>query len=256
MSHPDPVNETAPDPDSSRAHDGFLTTHWSVVMAAGGAESEASREALAELCRSYWYPLYAYARRRGESDEDARDLTQGFFCSLLERRDLARLSPERGRFRAFLLAALKHYMANERDRDRAQKRGGGRARLSIDYDQADSRWRIEPAHELSPEHVFQRQWALALLARTLEGLRSEYGSAGKLGLFEALEPLLEGEAPGRYAELAQRLDSTPGALKVAAHRLRRRYRERLRAEIAHTVRRPEDVDDEVRELFRILGEGA
>lgn len=248
------MNESSPDMDRNRAQDGFLTTHWSVVMAAGKAESEESRAALAKLCEDSWYPLYAYVRRRCESAEDARDLTQGFFCSLLERRDLARLSPQGGRFRAFLLAAVKNYMANQREHERALKRGGGLAPLSIDFEQADSRWRMDPAHELGPERVFERNWALGLLARTLEGLRSEYDLAGNSELFACLEPALEGEAPQSYAELAEKFGTTAGALKVAAHRLRRRFRDRLRAEIGRTVEKPEHVDEEVRELFRILGQ--
>jgi RNA polymerase sigma-70 factor (ECF subfamily) len=251
MSDPDPASSAARgDPPAGDA--GFLTTHWSVVLAAGDRDDPASRAALASLCRSYWYPLYAFVRRRGANAEDARDLTQGFFARLIEKRDLAALAPERGRFRAFLLAALKHYLANEHERASAQKRGGGSAPLSIELAAADSKWRIDPGHALTPERLFEKSWALALLEHTLDGLRAEYETAGKAELFAALKPQLEGSgAP--YAELAQRLGTTEGALKVAAHRLRRRYRERLRAEIGRTVGRPEEVEGEIGDLFRILG---
>lgn len=244
----------------SGAHS-FLTTRWSVVRAAARGEHPTGTDveaALASLCEGYWYPLYGYVRRQGHGADDARDLTQAFFARLVEKRDLDGAAPELGRFRAYLLAALKHFLANERERGRALKRGGGRAPLSIDAGEADSRYRFDRAelgHAETPERAFEREWARAVLDRALEALRADYEARGKRELFEALEGTLGGAAPADEdrAALAERLGTSEGALNVAAHRLRRAFRERLRSEIAGTLADPADVEDELRALFDALG---
>jgi RNA polymerase sigma factor (sigma-70 family) len=227
----------------------FLTTRWSLVLAAGGGES---REALESLCNSYWYPLYAFARRKGTTHEQAADLVQGFFTVMLERRDLATLAPTRGRFRSFLLASLAHHMSNERDRERAAKRGGGAPHVHIDWADADTRYALEAAHETSPEKAFERSWALAVLTRTFAALESEHVDPAAQRLFTELAPELQGAAETTYADIAARLDTTEGAIKTAAHRLRRRWRELLRAEVAGTLTDPAEIDDEIRGLFAAL----
>jgi RNA polymerase sigma-70 factor (ECF subfamily) len=232
---------------------GFASTHWSTVLAAGQPSSAPAREALATLCRQYWYPLYAYVRRRVRDVAGAQDLTQEFFTQLLEKNYLAVARPERGRFRAFLLTALKHFMANEWDKARAQKRGGGMAAISLDLASGEARYAAEPAHSLTPERLYDHQWALSLLYRVLERLRDEYTRAKKLAQFEKLKVFITPQsAPTSHGEVAGELGMTPGAVTVAAHRLRRRYRELLRAEIAQTVAGPEDVEDEIRRLFAAL----
>lgn len=231
----------------------FLTTRWSVVQAAGEEDSPASREALARLCEAYWYPLYAFVRRSGHDAAAARDLTQGFFARLLEKRDLAAADPGRGRFRSFLLANLKFFLANERERQGALKRGGGRAPFSMDFEGADSRFGLEPAHGETPERAFERTWALALLERVLELVGREYARRGQGELFEALRPELTGAEPESRRALAERLSMTEGALKVALHRLRRRYGDALREAIAETVADPSEVDREIGALFEVLG---
>jgi RNA polymerase sigma factor (sigma-70 family) len=237
---------TAPVPPRS-APEAFLTTRWSLVLSAGKGES---RAALESLCSSYWYPLYAFARRKGESHERAADLVQGFFLVLLERKDLDTLAPKRGRFRSFLLAALSHHMANERDRERAEKRGGGA--VHIDLHDADTRYALEPADAETPETLFTRRWAVEVLARTFERLEQEHADPEKRALFEALKPELQGASESTYAEIGARLGTTEGAVKTAAHRLRKRWRELLRAEVAGTLSDPADVDDEIRGLFAAL----
>ena len=233
----------------------FLTTRWSCVLAAGEAEDlERSRAALAELCEGYWWPLYAFARRKGLDAEDASDLVQAFFARMLEKRDLVGLSPERGRFRAYLLAALKNFLSNWRDHERAQKRGGGRISLSIDFEDAERRWREEPASTEDPERCFEKSWALALLERSLAALREEYAADGRGVVFDLLASELQTAGERRpYAELALELSMSEGAVKVAVHRLRQRWGERLRAEIAHTVSSEDEIEDETRALFEALG---
>lgn len=233
----------------------FLTTRWSVVLRAGrqepgGSTDADAREALERLAESYWLPLFAFVRRRGYGEEDARDLTQGFFTRLLEREDVARASPDRGRFRSFLLTAMKNFLVNEEERERALKRGGGTPVVSIDARAAESELGLDPEGGESPERAFERTWARSVLARALERLREEYVQRGKEALFEALSGHLVGGDATPYAELSDELGFREGALKVAVHRLRARYREQLRREVADTVADPADVEDELRGLFR------
>jgi RNA polymerase sigma-70 factor (ECF subfamily) len=243
-------------PDSkpnSAAADRFATTRWSVVVAAKGPSSPPVQEALAILCATYWYPLYAYIRHQGFSVEQTEDLTQGFFANLLEQHSLQVVDRAKGKFRAFLLTACKHYLANERRRAKAQKRGGGRTFLSLDFEDAEARYRQEPVDKLTPEKLFERRWVLALLDQVLGQLRQEFVDKGKGKLFDRLRVFLlgqEGVVP--HGRVAEELDMTPGAVKVAVHRLRRRFRELVRAEIARTVDSAEAVDDEIRELFAAL----
>jgi RNA polymerase sigma factor (sigma-70 family) len=233
-------------------HAEFASTHWSLVLAAGRRSLPASDQALAALCSAYWYPLYAYARRRLGDVHVAQDLAQEFFARLLEKNILASAQQERGRFRGFLITAFKNFLANEGDKARAQKRGGGMAPLPLDFRAGDARYDLEPSHAWTPERLFERQWALALLEQVLIALRAEFVADGKETLFERLKGSLTGETAIAYAELAGVLDMSEGAVKVAAHRLRKRYRELLRREVAQTVADPEEVDDEIRRLFEAL----
>jgi DNA-directed RNA polymerase specialized sigma24 family protein len=231
----------------------FETTEWSLVVAAGGDDSAAARAALSTLCEIYWYPLYAYIRRRGTGPEDARDLTQAFFAALIARRDLRDLDRTRGRFRAFLLASLQHFLANEAERRHAKKRGGGTVTLSLDLDQAEGRYRVEPASAATPEHLYERRWALTVINRVLARLRAEFEIEGRGREFDALKSCLLGEAaPGGYAALSARLGTSEGAVKVAVHRLKRRFQAGLKRDVAATVASPDDVRDEIRYLIRAL----
>lgn len=228
----------------------FATTRWTVVLSAGKKTSPQSDLALEELCRIYWYPLYAYVRRHGHTKEDAEDLTQAFFARFLEKNYLDGLSAERGKFRAFLLAALKHFLANEWDRSQRQKRGGGVAPLSLNWQDADTRYQIDPADDLSPDKLFDRVWAVTLLERVIVQLRDESAAEGKAELFEALKPfLMAGQSGIPYAQVAADLKLSEGAARVAVHRLRRRYRELLRAEISQTLSHSGQVEEELRALF-------
>jgi RNA polymerase sigma factor (sigma-70 family) len=231
----------------------FNTTRWSVVAAAQRCKSPQARQALGELYQTYWYPLYAYIRHRGHSEHEAQDLTQEFFSRLLEMDGLAAVDRGRGRFRSFLLAACQHFLSNEHDRARALKRGGDRTILSLDFREADARFRREPAHQATPERLFERRWVLALLDAVLNRLRTEYVTADKRPVFEALKDYLTGENSRPYSEAARELDMSEGAIKVAVHRLRGRYRELLRDEIGQTLSDPAGVDDEIRALFAALG---
>jgi RNA polymerase sigma factor (sigma-70 family) len=232
----------------------FPSTRWSRVIEAGNLNEPHARESLADLCEGYWYPLYAFIRRRGHDPEQAKDLTQDFFAHLLERGILAQADPARGRFRSFLRTVCADYLANRRERENARKRGGGRTFLPIDTAEAEGRYVRELAEELTPERIFDRSWAIALLGRVLEQLRREYEEAGKAATFEALRGGLEygpGDAP--HVAIAARLGTSEGAARVAAHRLRRHYGELLRREIASTLEDPAEVDDEIRDLFVALG---
>ena len=231
----------------------FQTTNWSLVLAARGNETLASRDALTRLCEIYWYPIYAFIRRKGHSAEQARDLTQGYFALLLEKAYLEDVRPEAGRFRSFLFASVSHFLSNERDRAHALKRGGNRALISLDGDTAEGRYRHEPARELTPEKLFERQWALALLDRALDRLGDEEAATGSRARFDQLRPYLTGEEPtAQYSEVAQALGMSEGAVRVAVHRMRGRFGKVLRQEIAHTVNDPADVDEELRFLLTAL----
>lgn len=231
----------------------FETTRWSLIVAAGSDDSSAAREALATLCETYWYPLYAYVRRRGAPADEARDLTQGFLTSLLERRDLERVDQTRGRFRAFLLASLQHFLANDAARTRAQKRGGGTTRLPLTLDTAEGRYRVEPEDTATPETLYERRWALTVIERVLARLRQDWEIGGRETDFDELKACLLGQHPaGGYAATAARLGTTEGALKTAVHRLRRQFQQALRQDIAETVSNPADIDDEIRYLVRAL----
>jgi RNA polymerase sigma-70 factor (ECF subfamily) len=225
------------------------------VLSAQDKESPHSAAALESLCRAYWYPLYAYARRTGQQPADAEDLTQGFFAKLLEKDYLRSATSEKGRFRAFLLVAFKRFMAGEWGREHSLKRGGFIPLLSIDQDAAESRFAVEPFHQVQPDVLFDRQWAATLLERTMGQLQEEYVTSGRAKLFEYLQNSLAGEESAlRYADIAVRLNLTEPAVKMAIYRLRARYREILRAEIAHTVSGPEQIEEEIRHLFSAFGE--
>jgi RNA polymerase sigma-70 factor (ECF subfamily) len=250
-------SQTTPEPASTQSepppHPAFVTTHWSLVVSAGHSDTLHARDALEKLCRAYWCPIYAFVRRQGHGPHDAQDLTQEFFARLLEKKSLAVADPAKGRFRSFLLASLKHFLANEWDKSRAQKRGGGQILIPIDVAAAETSGGFEPADDVTAEKIFERRWALTLLDQVLRRLRAEYVRDGRENLFEQLKPTLtEASRTVAYAEIASRLGTTEGAVKVAVHRLRQRYREVLRAEIADTVASPGEVEDEIRNLFAAL----
>lgn len=233
----------------------FATTHWSVVLAAGHASSPDSQASLERLCRAYWYPLYACIRRRGYSSQDAQDLTQGFFALLLAGNYLARADRERGRFRTFLLTAFNNFLHNEHDRVIALKRGGGRELVSWEQNVAEGRYAQEPATGLSPEQLFEKRWAATLLERVLERLRGEFDQTKPRELFDQLKAHLWGEDEAiLYTQLAGHFAMTVSALKVTVHRLRRRYRELVREEIAQTVADPAEIDDEIQYLIRVMSQ--
>lgn len=229
----------------------FETTQWTLVVAAGDSQHPDSRAALEELCQAYWYPLYAYLRRRGYKKEESEDLVQGFFVQLLEKNYIKAADPERGRFRSFLLTSVKNYAANEWDRRSAAKRGGTATTLSLDFQDAEGRYVVEPADERTPEEEFDRGWAIAQLEQVLERMRDEAGENDER--FAALQGFLTGAGEDvRYKDVAERLGMSEGAVKVAVHRLRQRFGTILRAEVARTLADPADVDDEIRHLFASL----
>jgi RNA polymerase sigma factor (sigma-70 family) len=231
----------------------FVTTHWSLVLTAGRNDTPRAQNALAKLCQSYWYPLYAYVRRRGHPAADAQDLTQEFFARLLEKNWVVTADRQKGKFRTFLLSAMNHFLADEWDKARAQKRGGGRVPVPLQFDTAETRYGHEPADPVTPEQSFERRWALTLLDEVLNRLRTEYEQDGRAELFAALNPCLVGDRTSQpYAELAVKLGVSEGTIKSAVHRLRQRYRELLRDEIAQTVAGPDEVDEELRHLFAVL----
>jgi len=231
----------------------FATTHWSVVIAAGDRNAPGATEALSSLCQTYWYPLYAYVRRRGHSPQNAEDLTQEFFLQLLEHDWVGRADQSRGRFRSFLLMALDRFLANQWDRCRSRKRGGHLRRVPLVFGDAESRFSREPVDNATPEQAYERQWALTVLEQVLAGLREEYALRGEAALFEAIKPCLVGSRTTQpYDRLGAELGMTEGNVQVAVFRLRRRYRRRLVEEIAQTVASPGEVAAEVRHLFRIL----
>jgi RNA polymerase sigma factor (sigma-70 family) len=232
-------------------HRRFVTTRWSLVLAAGADISSAEAgDALARLCDTYWYPLYAFLRSRGHTAEDAQDLTQAFFARVLERQVFAHADPARGRFRSFLLSSLKNFVANERDREQAKKRGGGTAVVPLEIETAEGRFQLEPRTDETPERIFDRGWALILLDNVIRQLQAEMTRAGRGGHFGELKEFLAGEDPqASYAAAASALGMSQGAVRVAVHRLRRRFRELLRHEIAETVSSAEEIDDELRHLW-------
>ena len=231
----------------------FTTTHWSVVVTAGKGDLPQAAEALEKLCRAYWYPLYAYARRQGNSPEDAEDLTQQFFSRLLGKNYLAKADRDRGKFRTFLLESMKNFLVNEWKRAARLKRGGGQSFVSFDLGVAEGRYGAEPVAESNPENIYEKQWANALIEQVFSILRGEYAAADKAQLFAALKVFIWGDiSSASYAEVGQQLSLTEGSVKVAVHRLRKRFREVLRAEVAHTVARAEDIDGELRHLIAVL----
>jgi len=245
----------APDEQQHRsaANGHFPPTLWSVVLAAGGGGSTRAHEALETLCRSYWYPLYAFTRRQGKSPHDAEDLTQAFFARLLEREAIGKATPEKGRFRSFLLASLKNFIWDEWDKSRAAKRGGSQPPVAFDDLDAEERYRSEPLDPADPEKLFERSWAMLLIDRVLARLEKEFAASGKSKRFEALHPFLLNEPEaGSYVSVAERLAMSTGAVKVAVLRLRERYRELVRLEIAETLAEGDDIEDEVRHLMSVL----
>ncbi len=233
----------------------FHTTHWSVVRLAGQSPSPDSTAALEKLCRAYWTPVYFFARRKGCSDADAKDFTQQFFSLLLARNDFAGLNAAKGKFRTFLLAAFTHFLANEHDRVRALKRGGGQIALPLDELTDQQLARCSAVENLPPAQLFDRTWALAVLSRALGHLKSEMQTAGKLPQFAALKTFLTADGnAARYADAAKQIDVAPGSVPVLVHRLRQRYRELVRAELAQTVATPSDLDEEMRHLFAVLNQ--
>jgi DNA-directed RNA polymerase specialized sigma24 family protein len=238
---------------SSAAGEVFATTRWTVVLAACDPAAPQAAVALEELCRTYWYPLYVYVRRQGYSHEDAQDFTQEFFARLLDKNYLEGITSDKGKFRAFLLVAVKRFLANEWDRANRQKRGGGVAPLSLDWQDADTRYQINPADHLSPDKLYDRAWAITALERVITRLRDEHIAEGKAELYEQLKSFLTvGNSDIPYAQAAIKLQLTEGAIRVAVHRLRRRYRELLREEIAQTLSDPAQADEEMQALFSAL----
>ena len=240
--------------DSSDAPRQFHPTHWSVVLAAGNIQSPESARALENLCRAYWFPLYAYIRRQGTNPHEAQDLTQGFFEHLLQKKALAAVQPEKGKFRSFLLASLNNFLNNERDKARRLKRGGGAEIISLEADATEERYAAGLLHSESPEKVFERRWAQAVVEQVAKRLAAELQAAGLANRFEILKDFLMGD-PGNisYEDAAMKLGMSVSAVTSAIHRLRARFRELFRAEIANTVETPAEIDDEIRHLAAALG---
>jgi RNA polymerase sigma factor (sigma-70 family) len=233
----------------------FRTTRWSAILIAAESQMPGSQEALSALCRDYWYPLYAFARRRGHPSHDAQDLTQGFFLSILKRHALKQVDPARGRFRSFLLSSFQNFLADESDRARALKRGGDREFLFLDAEEAESRYELEQADELTPEKIFDARWAMALLARATKRLQEECAVAGESARFEILHPFVGvefGKSPPTYEEVAGALGVSIGTAKTAIHRFRKQYIVHLRQEVSRTVSNPTEIDEEIRALCEAL----
>ena len=242
--------EREPKPESPQA---FATTHWSVVLAAGKDESVPARSALETLCRAYWYPIYVYVRRKGHGPDDAQELTQEFFAQLISKHHLRLADRNKGKFRTFLLAGLDYFLAREWSRAHRQKRGGQFSFISLDQQTPEERYRLEPADSDTPEKKFAREWALAVLKRAMDALERECEANGKGSLFREARNLLSGERDtGAYAGISQRLGMAAGAARMAVLRLRQRHGELLRAELAQTVSRAEEVDEEMRFLLQAL----
>jgi RNA polymerase sigma factor (sigma-70 family) len=236
------------------ARDRFNTTHWSIVLACSGEDdARQGREALAKLFQTYWYPLYAYTRRRGYGEQDAEDLIQAFCLHLQEKHALAKADPQRGKFRTFLLSSLQNFLAHENERARAQKRGGGRELIRLDAEDAKARYQLEPAHSVTPESIFEMRWAHALLEQTLAGLRADFAARGKQRLFESLQTFLTADSgETSYQKAADNLGLPLSAVKTSVHRMRLDYRTRLREEIGRTVSCPEEIDEELLYLRKVL----
>lgn len=244
-----------PAPLSPIATSTFATTHWSVVLAAGHDSSPQAGEALEKLCRTYWYPLYAYVRRRGYTAEDAQDLTQEFFARLLRKNYPAQADRAKGKFRSFLLLTLNHFLADEHDRTAAQRRGGGQTVISLDEQSPENRYCLEPADERSPEKIFERRWAQTVLDRAIARLQAEFVDDGKAEIYEILNAFQPGEQnTPSYAEAATRLGVSESAVRSIIHRLRRRHRELVREEIAQTVSTSAEVDEELRHLIAVIAD--
>ena len=231
----------------------FLTTHWSMVLAAGKDQSPKAAAALEDLCRAYWKPLYAYVRRQGHDIHQAQDITQDFFARLLEKHYLELADPARGRFRTFLLTSLKRFLINDWKRASRQKRGGGQETFSLNADSAEPEYVIEPADGLSPEQIYEKHWATTLLERVLEKLQMDYEAMGMKALFNELKTYIWGERSGlSYGDVASQLGLTEGAVKVAAHRMRQRFRQLLHEEIGNTVADPSEIGAEIKYLFEVM----
>ena len=244
------TSEHSSQDDGGRA-DIFATTHWTVVLAAGKSSTPQSAHALEELCRAYWFPLYVYVRRRGYSKADGEDLTQAFFARLLDKNDFANVRSGRGRFRAFLLASLKHFLANEWDKSQRRKRGGGSVHLSLDWQTADTKFQVAAINQPGPEQAFDREWAVTLLAKVIARLQAENEANGRGKQFAQLKMFLTaGQGESSYQNAANNLDMDQTAVRVAVHRLRKRYRQLLHDEISQTLSNPADLDDEMRSLFK------
>jgi len=234
----------------------IATTRWSMVLCAGDVGAPSRAQALSELCATYWYPLYAFLRRDGCDEAQACDLTQGFFAEVLEKNVIGEADPERGRFRAFLFTALRHYAHKERRKERAEKRGGKSTILSIDAAQAEARYALEPVDSLTPERIFERRWAMTVVGRALEEVRAESVAKGKGERFDRLCPCLTGSHPQTYAELAAELGISEGSVKVSVHRLRQRFKRRLTEAIAHTVSEPGELQLELKHLVEVISRDA
>lgn len=231
----------------------FATTHWSVVLLAGQNDPAQAAEALEKLCRAYWYPLYAFVRRQGHDPHDAQDLTQEFFARLLARNELASMDRSKGKFRSFLLASLKHFLANEWHRSQRQKRGGGCEHFSFEAAAAEDRYRLEPPDELTPEAIYERRWAETVVDSVTQQLEREFADAGQAGRFGELKMfLLADDEPVSYAEAARRLNISEGATRTAIYRMRQRYGELFRAEIAQTVTSLPEMEEEIRHFLKVL----
>jgi RNA polymerase sigma factor (sigma-70 family) len=241
-------------PEATQVSAGFPATHWSVVLTAGHESSPGARECLEQLCQAYWYPLYCYIRRQVGNPTEAEDLTQSFFAHLLERHALSKVSQDKGRFRSFLLAALRYFLADEWDKLRAQKRGGGRVLVSLNESGAEERYQQECGQELTAEQLYERRWAMAVLDRASVRLREEFVAAGKATLYDELRGLQDNtDEAGTYVEVAARLGMPVNTLKSHVHRYRQRFRELLCEEVAQTVATPTDVTDELRRLIAAVG---
>jgi RNA polymerase sigma-70 factor (ECF subfamily) len=231
----------------------FRTTRWSLIRAATDPESPGAAAALSELCTGYWYPVYGFIRRSGHSAEDSEDLTQAFFARVLEKGSLGRAQQERGRFRSFLLASVKHFLANDHDWRTALKRGGGTVHLPLEFEVGEQRYLFEPTDHLTPERLFERRWAVDVLDRAMRRVATRYALGGKSLLFAGLQPLVAGEGPASYASVAAQLGMTEGAARVAAHRLRRQFAAVLRDVVAETVNAESDIEEELRYLLTVAG---